>query len=641
MTHTPDHRADDPLCRPPALGFRILGPLTIADGTDEVILQPSKPTSLLATLLLHPNRVVSTDHLRQSIWGERQPSSANAALHTCIQRLRRVFARHGIADHTIEYVPGGYRIAAVPESLDLLRFRSLVRTAQGRNASLAETGLLREALSLWRGPLLANVPSDALHRDEVSQLMEERLSVVERLADLELSAGRCLEVMPDLRSVIRSHPGRERFWEQLIEALHRSGRQVDALAEYRRVKDYLRDELGVYPGARLQRLEMAILRGHDLGSPALSRHPPTALSADPAPGRSRRSPSLPLVPFFRGREAESSAIARELTDTQSEPALVVLSGAPGIGKTALALHTAHQVRESFPSGRVLLRMSRDDGAPLTAAEAAHAWQEALAGTTGPRHPTGGEAHEPLPPVPAGMLLLLDEVVRTEQVLPFLPTEPGSAVVVTTRLRLAGLAAGHGCRVHRLGTLAPEDSFALVTAMLGRARAEREPEAVRALSEVCGHYPLALRIAAAFLLTRPELTVEEGADWLRQDPVSRLSLLDDAELSVRQVFGGALARVDRWFAEQFLLIAQSARQPFSAGDCASALGVADRTAGAVLEHLAEAGLLEGGPRHYTMHGLLRAFACHPDAVGPPEARDVFPAGSDSGPTSAWPVHPRRP
>ncbi|WP_236244759.1 AfsR/SARP family transcriptional regulator [Streptomyces sp. CC210A] len=246
--------------------FELLGPLSITDGTDTVVLQPSKPTNLLAALLLHANGVVSAEYLQRAVWGEEQPATAKAALQTCVLRLRRLFAKHGVVDTPIEAVPGGYRISAGPRSLDLIGFRDATREASRLTHSPeAELRTLKAALALWRGSLLANVRSETLHRDEAPRLVEERLRTVERVCDLELSLGRCGEALVPLWSETRAHPGHERFHEQLIEALYRTGRQSEALTEYRRVKRYLREELGVDPSPGLRRLELAILRGDDLG----------------------------------------------------------------------------------------------------------------------------------------------------------------------------------------------------------------------------------------------------------------------------------------------------------------------------------------------------------------------------------------
>ncbi|MFE0241161.1 BTAD domain-containing putative transcriptional regulator, partial [Streptomyces sp. NPDC058991] len=276
--------------------FQLLGPLSITDGSDTVVLPPSKPTILLASLLLHANTVVSVEYLQRTMWGEEQPATARAALQTCVLRLRRLFVKHGVTGAPIEAVPGGYRICAGPESLDLIGFRERVRLAAAHaHDPERELHTLEEALSLWQGPLLANVRSDVLRRDEVPRLAEERLRTVEKVCDLQLALGRCGEALVALWGVTRAHPGHERFREQLIQALYRSGRQTEALAEYRKVKAYLRSELGVDPSPALRELELAILRGDDLGRavPALAAVAPSRL---PLPAAARRRAAPPAVP---------------------------------------------------------------------------------------------------------------------------------------------------------------------------------------------------------------------------------------------------------------------------------------------------------------------------------------------------------
>ncbi|WP_073810221.1 AfsR/SARP family transcriptional regulator [Kitasatospora sp. CB01950] len=244
--------------------FTVLGLLAIADHRETAVLQPSKPASLLAALLTRPNAVVPVESLQRAIWGEEIPATAKAALHSCVLRLRRLFAKYGISGSTIEALPGGYRMAVDARTLDLLEFRELLARA-GRTADpSAELALLRAALALWQSPVLGNVHSDVLHREEVPRLSEEWLRTVERVYDIELALGRCRDVLSELWPLARSHPSHERFWEQLIEALHRTGRRADALAEYRWVRDHLREELGVEPGPSLQRLELAVLRGESL-----------------------------------------------------------------------------------------------------------------------------------------------------------------------------------------------------------------------------------------------------------------------------------------------------------------------------------------------------------------------------------------
>ncbi|MFR9673180.1 BTAD domain-containing putative transcriptional regulator [Streptomyces sp. TR06-5] len=590
--------------------FQVLGPLSITDGTDAVVLRPSRPTTLLAALLLHAGTVVSADVLQRSVWGADRPGTGRSALQTCVLRLRRLLARYGVTETSIDAVPGGYRVAAGPAVLDLLDFRERVRAARDlSDAPETEAAALREALALWQGPVLANVPSPALHRDDVPRLTEERLRTVERLCDLEMSLGRYAPALPELWSVTRAHPSHERFRERLIEALYRSGRQAEALAEYREIKQHLRDELGVDPCSSLQRLELAILRGDE--PEAASRAPEPArppARAHPPSASVPRTAAAPVtdVPAFEGRVAETAAMTAAL-GTADGPATLLVSGAPGVGKTALARHVAHRVREHFPGGVTLVRMVRPDGTPRTA-------DEALAVTEAAR---SRSAERPR----SRRLLVLDDVVDADQVRPLLPAgRDAAAAVVTSRRRLAGLVVTHGARVHRLGVFRAQESRALLGNVLGATRVEKEPEAARRLAAVCGHLPLALRIATAWLSTRPGLRLAEVAHWLAENPVTRLRLTDDPPMSLEHVLGTALDRLDPRCADAFLRLGSlpaSGAAAFHAAHAAPLLGPAIgggrepcAETEAVLDRLADAGLLEDGPPGpYRMHALLHTYAQH--------------------------------
>ncbi|MEV8412804.1 BTAD domain-containing putative transcriptional regulator [Streptomyces niveus] len=587
--------------------FQLLGPLSITDGSDTVVLQPSKPTILLASLLLHANSVVSADYLQRTMWGEEQPATSRAALQTCVLRLRRLFTKHGVTETPIEAVPGGYRITAGPRHLDLIGFREEVRRAEETADPESELHVLKGALSLWEGSVLANVRSDVLHRDEVPRLVEERLRTLERACDLKLRLGRCGEALVELWSASRAHPGHERFREQLIEALYRTGRQTEALAEYRLVKDYLHDELGVDPSPALRRLEMAILRGEDLG-PAEDRQPAgpayvsnggggqqeqsPAATAAPAPAPKAMVGPVATVHSFTGRAAECAALRERLTAPGQDAVTLLVSGAPGIGKTALARHLAHQVKDAFPAGLFMVRMVAPDGTPRSPEDAAAEVSAAL------RERVPGER----------ALLLLDDVVDAEQVRQLLPAGAEGAAVVTSRRGLAGLVATHGGWVLRLGTFSEEESYALLLAVLGAERVEAEPEAARSLAEACGHHPLALRIMSARLLTRPALRLADSVSWLAEDPLARLSLADSPELSVHRVLGGALDRLDPRLADAFLKVAAQIPDHFTAEDGVRVLGMSPAEADDVLDRLADAGLLEEGPPGpYRVHELLRVYA----------------------------------
>ncbi|MEU5363924.1 AfsR/SARP family transcriptional regulator [Streptomyces sp. NPDC005925] len=608
-----------------------MGLLSISDGDQVAVLQPSRPTSLLAALLIHSGTTVSTDYLLRAVWDTEPPATARAALQSCVLRLRRIFAKYGIANDTIEAVPGGYRMRMNRDTLDLLHFRELVRTAAAAPGIDTEVCVLREALALWHGPVLANVSSQRLHRDEAPRLTEQRLRVLERLCDIELARGRCHEVLAEVWDAARQHPERERFSEQLIEALYRTGRQTEALVQIRDVKERLKEEFGIDPGAPLQRLEMAILRGEALDIPAdrtavraiegrvappkaLPASAPPAPPADPAGGESVRPDAAPLppsaarppvfatpsaaaatsvsasapVPGFTGRVPQLAAMRRALTAEGAGTGLVVLSGAPGIGKTALALQAAHLTRDAFPGGSCVLALTGPQGEPL------------------------GTAEEPIAvPPPAGpgrRLIVLDDAVSAEQVRPLLPPSADGVAVVTSRRGLAGLVATHGGTVHRLDTFDEEESHQFLVAALGAERVAAEPDASCRLAAICGHFPLALRIATARLLTRPDLGIGEGVDWLADDLPDRLALADEPRMSVPRVFDAALRRLDPDLRAAFLLLAARGR---------NADGPPPPPPDEVLERLADAGFIEEGPpKPYRIHELLHVYARRHRAALPP-------------------------
>ncbi|MCQ6554916.1 winged helix-turn-helix domain-containing protein [Streptomyces sp. C10-9-1] len=605
--------------------FQLLGPLSITDGRGVVVLPPSKPTSLLAALLVRPGEVVPAHRLREAVWGEDQPATAKAALQSCVLRLRRLFAKYDVEEQAVVAVAGGYRVPADGDTLDLLHFRRLADRAA--SAGEAELPLLREALGLWRGPLLANVPSELLHRDEVPRLVEERLRVLERVCEIQLARGRGREVLVDLWEATRTHPQHEGFAAQLMRALYRVGRQIEALAEYRRIRTRLREELGVDPGAELQSLELAILRGDEPGGPALPatltraphpspaapgpapraaaaraaiREPSDALPSGggpPAPGgTAAAAPRLPAVPGFTGRSRETAALADLLGGAHGSrragtaPVLAVVSGGPGMGKTALALHTAQLVADRYPGGSVLVPLTGPDGVPRPGGEAAAALRAAL-----PR-----PGHGPC-------LVVLDDVVHPDQVRELLDVPGCGAVVATSRMGLAALVATHAPGVLQLGALTAPESEALLTAVLGAERVGAEASAARELARTCGHVPLALRIAAARLLTRPKLRLADYAAWLDRDLPARLALPDDPRMSVPLALDEALGRLPAPLAEAQLRLARCEGR-ITAVAAGSALSLAETDAEELLERLLDTGLLEEEqPGAFLMNPLFRAHA----------------------------------
>jgi DNA-binding SARP family transcriptional activator len=242
----------------------ILGPLEVWDEGVEISVGGPKLRALLALLLLHPNEVVPADRLIDELWGEDAPERAAAALRVNVSRLRNTLPPDVLATRS-----PGYLIRVEPGDLDLDRFERLVDEARG----LRDRGLpgdaserLREALSLWRGPALADFTYESFAQAAIARLEEVRRAAIELRIDADLAVGRHDELVGELEELVAEQPLRERLRGYLMTALYRSGRQAEALEVYRAARQALVDELGIEPSAELQQLERAILRQE----PALS-----------------------------------------------------------------------------------------------------------------------------------------------------------------------------------------------------------------------------------------------------------------------------------------------------------------------------------------------------------------------------------
>jgi DNA-binding SARP family transcriptional activator len=252
--------------------FRILGPLEAWDDGRELSLGGHRPRALLAALLLHPNEVVPADRLIDELWGGEAPERAGAALRVNVSRLRKALPQDVLATRS-----PGYLLRVEPDALDLHRFERLAdegRSLLVRGLAADASQRLGEALSLWRGPALADVAYESFAQPAIARLEEIRLAAAELRIDADLALARHHDVVGELEGLVAEHPLRERLQLALMTALYRSGRQAEALEAYRAARRALVEGLGIEPGAALQELERAILRQDpalDLAAPAPAR----------------------------------------------------------------------------------------------------------------------------------------------------------------------------------------------------------------------------------------------------------------------------------------------------------------------------------------------------------------------------------
>ncbi|MEU0885094.1 BTAD domain-containing putative transcriptional regulator [Lentzea sp. NPDC005914] len=519
------------------LRFEVLGLLRVVRAGHEVDLGAAKQRAVLAVLLLSRNTPVSRGQIIEAVWGDNVPSSAVNLVQTYVAGLRRALeptrARRAPAE-LLTSVGDGYLLRVEPGALDLDVFERQVLLANRMRAAgdLAGAAVeLDDALALFRAEPLGGV-SGLFCDVERGRLVERRLAVLEERAELGLAIGQGPELVSQLTSMVVEHPLRERGHGLLMRALVQAGRQAEALAAYREARRVLIDELGVEPGPELRRVHQAVLAGD---SPEPERAPVRvpAQAAAPEPAPMTIPAQLPRAPVsLIGRDAELAFMDLLLRDHDGPVMLV--TGPAGVGKTALALHWAHRVREEFPDGQLYVDVHGYDPnrEPLEIGEVLNRFLRALGVPAGDTPVSVDERSAMLRTLLADrrMLVMLDNVRGSADLLPLLPGAP-SCVVVTSRRRLVGLVAQVEAKLIELDMLDPDAAVDVLGRIAGRS--DIEADALRELAALCDGLPLALRIAAARLAVSPRLRVAELVEEL-QDEHGRLAALglEDGEGTVR-------------------------------------------------------------------------------------------------------------
>ncbi|WP_344870528.1 AfsR/SARP family transcriptional regulator [Allokutzneria multivorans] len=572
--------------------YRLLGTLEVRAEDGWRVLRSGRQRTVLALLIVHANRFVSSSRLIDELWAQRPPNSAANALQVFVHQLRQF-----LGDGALATKPGGYLLSVADGDADTMRFESLVlaaRAAVDRGEHRKALALVDDAVALWRSQPFSDVPEGEELAAEHVRLDELSWSARQYRADALLGTGKFAEAVGELRALTTEQPLNEGHWVRLMAALYGAGRQADALEAYRAAREILVSSLGVEPGEALRERHAQILAAVPIGEIVSVQ----STSDGPA--------ELPAgTTVLTGRERELERLA----EVFSGPApLAVVSGQAGIGKTALAVHFGHSIADRFPDGQLFVDLrGHGELPPMAPAEAMGRFLRALGVEPESVPADPDEASAALRSRLKGrrVLLVLDNAGDAEQVRPVLPGETGCGVLVTSRSSLGGLVALNEARPIAAGVLDAEQSVLLVRRIVGSALIDADPVAARELAEQCAGLPLALRVVSAHLLLHPGLDVAGMVARLRAGRLSELAIPGDPRAAVRSAFAlsyYALPEAARVLFRRLSVIPG----PTFGTDAAACLVESD--VDGVLAVLVEAHLVEEPrPGRYRMHDLLREFA----------------------------------
>jgi tetratricopeptide (TPR) repeat protein len=572
--------------------YRLLGPVEVWAGGQQVDAGQPRQRAALAALLVDAGRVVPVETLIARVWGPAVPEHARATLRTHLSRIRRMLeqaGQRGAAAGTLTRASGGYLLRVDPDQVDLHLFR---RLAGGDSAVES----LRSALALWRGQPLAGIDGEWAGR--MREIWgRERVDAAVTWARAELAEANPRPVLAALAELAAENPLVVSLTEVFMLALHAAGRGSEALELYARTHARLAEELGTDPGPELQALHQSLLRGEV----------ETAASASQARQVPRQLPAA--AQLFTGRVVELADLGK--IHDASTVVITAIDGMAGVGKTALAVQAAHQMVDRYPDGQLFIDLHgyTSGVAPVEPGQALDGMLRAL-GVPGERIPSdlyqrAGLYRSRL--ADQRMVIVLDNAATEAQVTPLLPGAPGCVVLVTSRRRLAGLDHTHTLS---LDTLSPHDAAALFRSTVSESSLTGEsPDLVAELVELCGHLPLAIRIAAARLRSHPTWDLAHLVRRLR-DQRHRLAELSAGQRSVTAALDLSYQDLDVDLRRTLRLLGLHPGPDIDPYAAAALLDSSLARTGRMLEQLLEAHLLqEPMPGRYRFHDLIRAHAAH--------------------------------
>jgi DNA-binding SARP family transcriptional activator/DNA-binding XRE family transcriptional regulator len=615
------------------LWLQILGPLAVWLRGKPLEPRSRKRRILLGLLAMTPNTLVHQEALIDAVWGDYPPATAVSLVRSYVSRMRRVLdPGRASRDPAGVMVSAGtsYCLRVNDGQLDLLTFERMARcgrTACARGDVVEACEHYQQALGMWHGELLAGIEVPRSHPAYID-IGRRHAAVICDYADAACAAGLPTRALPFLWDLAARAPLDERVYAQLMIALAGAGQQATALIEYEGLRRRLDAELGVRPGPELAAAHLRVLR-QEVPSASMQRLVVHNGAHAAVPVVPRELPAT--AGHFAGRQSELAALTSMLDDSAGTARTAVIwtiCGTAGVGKTALALHWAHQVADRWPDGQLYVNLrGYDPGQPVSAADALAGFLRAL-GLQGQDIPPGEDecaARYRSLLARRRMLVILDNAACAEQVRPLLPGAPYCMALITSRDSLVGLVAREGARRLDLNVLAPADAVGLLRALIGD-RVDNDLAAAAALATQCCWLPLALRVAGELAAAHPALSLADLVGELTE-PRRRLDLLDadgDPRTGIRAMFSWSVRCLESPAWRAFRLLGKSPGANFDHYSTAALCGTTVREADRLLDQLTRAHLMyRTGPGRCGMHDLLRAYVAEQadirDSAGERERR----------------------
>jgi DNA-binding SARP family transcriptional activator len=587
----------------------LLGDLEVFANEERTpLLLAPKLRAILGMLIVAGGRTVPIHAFIDELWGNRPPATVMATVQTYIYQLRRIFNAGGTnGAAAIITTSSGYALEVSADQVDVHVFeRSMVagRAAMAARDYRQAAEYCDSALRVWRSAPLANVPKGSYLEAYAAKLEEAHTQAIELRIEAYMRMGRHLDVVPELKSLTVENPLHEGFQTKLMLALRRCGRRHEALEVYARLRRTITAELGLEPSEAVQEVHRALLTGEAEA---------TASATTPVAWQPAHLP--PDTADFVGRQAMVEQIRAELGEHRSTtaPHVIAITGMPGVGKTALVVHSAHLLRPCYPDGQFFADLSttHDPGVAL----GSFLRSIGLSGDQVPDDLDGRSILFRSWCADRCVLVVLDDVRAARQVQALLPGGSRCGVLLSSRAPLYGLS---GVRTFELGPLPAEDALALLETMVSRKLVADDRITAHRIVELCDRIPTAVRAIGARLALSARLSLDSAFLCLSA-PEDRLAVLESSGFGLTETLAEAYWALDGFTRHTLNLLSGDAKQSFTVHDVAGLLDLDPARSEMALGMLLDAGFLLSDARGYRLPGLVRLIVLKETGMDVPAQR----------------------